>query len=544
MTDERPGSPARESNTVTTTSAPASLFSVIEGSAKRGVAARAVSSRPHGAEPAAFLILIDLVALVSAFLTAYAVTPDLKTRLLSGTALRGWMAMLSADPGGEFRPIGETSWVLLVMIFATLFCVQSAGGYRPLSTQSRTRLVLISLLAPLAGLATITLVLFAFRSTSWSRLFIFLFASLSVVELCGSRLLLRWYKVRRIASGFHARNVLLIGPLQVLEWLSTHVANNTPRSEYESIGYLSVSGPQPPVMYPSRDSGDSLVLPCLGAVGDLSTLLVHRPIHEVIAVHGGGGDWLRDVVDVCDYFRVTLRIVPEALLFGKLRDLQLMYHSDPLCLPEIVLSARHSDSTALFIKRLIDLVIAAVLLILLSPLMLLIAMAIKLTTPRLPVLYRWRVVGYNGRRFTGYKFSTMVEDAERRQAELMPRNQMQGPVFKMRDDPRVTPLGRFLRKYSLNELPQIWSVLKGDMSLVGPRPAFPHELERYELWHKRKLTVLPGITCLWQVRGRNRISRFDDWVRMDLEYIDNWSLWLDVKILVRTLWTVVRGSGS
>src|SRR5204863_1336856 len=128
---------------------------------------------------------------------------------------------------------------------------------------------------------------------------------------------------------------------------------------------------------------------------------------------------------------------------------------------------------------------------------------------------------------TGDKFTTMVANAERQRDELLARNKMHGPVFKLKDDPRVTSLGRVLRKYSLNELPQLWSVLKGDMSLVGPRPAFRHELDRYDFWHKRKLSIQPGITCLWQVRGRNRISNFDDWVNMDLEYIDNWSLWLD-----------------
>jgi lipopolysaccharide/colanic/teichoic acid biosynthesis glycosyltransferase len=126
----------------------------------------------------------------------------------------------------------------------------------------------------------------------------------------------------------------------------------------------------------------------------------------------------------------------------------------------------------------------------------------------------------------------------------MSRNEMTGPVFKITNDPRVTPLGRVLRKYSLNELPQLWSVFKGDMSLVGPRPAWPHELQRYELWLKRKLSVMPGITCLWQVRGRNRISNFDDWVRMDLEYIENWSLWLDCKLIALTAWAVIAGTGS
>src|SRR5207237_5003376 len=142
----------------------------------------------------------------------------------------------------------------------------------------------------------------------------------------------------------------------------------------------------------------------------------------------------------------------------------------------------------------------------LAPLFAIVAVAIKLTTPGLSVFYPWRVVGLKGRPFTGYKFTTMVADADDRKNALMHRNEMTGPVFKIKDDPRVTPLGRFLRKYSLNELPQLWSVLKGDMSLVGPRPAFPHELEGYGFWHKRKLSIRPGITCLWQVRGRNGIS--------------------------------------
>ena len=171
------------------------------------------------------------------------------------------------------------------------------------------------------------------------------------------------------------------------------------------------------------------------------------------------------------------------------------------------------------------------------------ALGIKLTTPGLPVFFPWRVVGYKGRMFTGYKFTTMVADADEKREELLPKNEMNGPAFKLRADPRVTPLGRVLRKYSLNELPQLWSVLKGDMSMVGPRPAFRHELDRYELWQKRKLCVKPGITCLWQVSGRNRISDFDEWVRLDLEYIDKWSLWLDVRILMRTVWAVFTGTG-
>jgi len=239
-----------------------------------------------------------------------------------------------------------------------------------------------------------------------------------------------------------------------------------------------------------------------------------------------------------------LRIIPQGLLFGKVRTLKTLYPFQLLHLPAVVLAPPHFDSDAIFFKRVFDILVSSLLLLLLSPLFLVVAILIKLSDRKAEVFYRWKVVGRNGVRFTGFKFTTIYADADERRKELMDKNEMSGPVFKIKDDPRITPLGRFLRKYSLNELPQLWSVLKGDMSLVGPRPAFPHELEGYGFWHKRKLSIRPGITCLWQVRGRNKISNFDDWVKMDLEYIDNWSLWLDFKILVRTAWAVVAGTGS
>ncbi len=191
------------------------------------------------------------------------------------------------------------------------------------------------------------------------------------------------------------------------------------------------------------------------------------------------------------------------------------------------------------VKRLLDVVLAALLLVVLSPLMLLIALLIRLTSGA-PVLYEWRVVGQGGRPFIGYKFRTMVVDADRRKHELLNRNEMSGgPVFKLKDDPRVTPIGKILRKYSLDELPQLWSVLKGDMSLVGPRPPLVSEYAQFEEWQKRKLAVKPGMTCLWQVRGKP--NDWHEWLRLDFEYIDHWSLWLDLKILFQTAWLVITG---
>lgn len=191
------------------------------------------------------------------------------------------------------------------------------------------------------------------------------------------------------------------------------------------------------------------------------------------------------------------------------------------------------------IKRLLDIVISASLLILLSPLMLLIALAIRLTSGA-PILFRWQVVGEKGHPFTGFKFRTMVVGADRIKEELLHLNEMNGgPVFKMKDDPRITPIGRFLRKYSLDELPQLWSVLKGDMSLVGPRPPLQYEYDKFTDWQKQKLAVKPGMTSLWQVKGKPQ--DFDEWVQLDLEYIERWSLWLDFKILLQTAIVVVTG---
>jgi len=194
-------------------------------------------------------------------------------------------------------------------------------------------------------------------------------------------------------------------------------------------------------------------------------------------------------------------------------------------------------------KRAFDVVVGTILLILATPLMLVIGLVIWICEGR-PVLYQWKVVGQHGRPFLSWKFRTMVPDADRRKQELLKHNEMQGPVFKMREDPRITPTGGFLRKYSLDELPQLWSVVLGDMSLVGPRPPLVTEYAKYESWQKRKMSVVPGLTCLWQVQGRADITDFNDWVRMDLQYIDNWSLTLDFKILFQTAAVVVRGKGA
>ena len=194
-------------------------------------------------------------------------------------------------------------------------------------------------------------------------------------------------------------------------------------------------------------------------------------------------------------------------------------------------------------KRIIDYIVSTILFYSLSPFILMIGSIIKVTSPG-PIFYRWKVAGKDGRYFTGYKLRSMYINADKIKQELVSKNEMSGPVFKMTDDPRVTPIGRFLRKYSIDEIPQLWSVINGDMALVGPRPPLQSEYEQFNDWQKKKLAVKPGITCIWQISGRNDIKDFDEWVRLDLKYIEKRNFQLDMMVLLNTLKCALKGTGK
>jgi len=197
----------------------------------------------------------------------------------------------------------------------------------------------------------------------------------------------------------------------------------------------------------------------------------------------------------------------------------------------------------LFMKRIIDIVGSIIALVFFSPFMIIAAIGILISDGR-PIFYPWKIIGYDKKEVKGWKFRTMIKDADKMKEDLMKYNEMEFPVFKMSDDPRIFPFGRLLRKWSIDESPQFFSVLIGRLSLVGPRPIGPHEISHLTSWQRRKMSVKPGITCLWQVSGRNKINNFDDWIKLDLEYIDNWSIWLDLKIILKTILTVIKGQGK
>jgi exopolysaccharide biosynthesis polyprenyl glycosylphosphotransferase len=210
--------------------------------------------------------------------------------------------------------------------------------------------------------------------------------------------------------------------------------------------------------------------------------------------------------------------------------------------PLLSLSTAPESELLLFFKRVGDVLISAFSLVFLSPLLAAVAAAIRISSPG-EVLFRQTRCGLGGRRFTLYKFRSMVNNAEQLRAELHQFNERDGPAFKISDDPRITSVGRVLRRFSLDELPQLWNILRGDMSFVGPRPAIPDEVEQYEPWQRRRLRMRPGLTCIWVLEGRSDVD-FHRWIQLDLAYIDNWSLWLDCKIFFRTIPIVISGRGA
>jgi exopolysaccharide biosynthesis polyprenyl glycosylphosphotransferase len=193
-------------------------------------------------------------------------------------------------------------------------------------------------------------------------------------------------------------------------------------------------------------------------------------------------------------------------------------------------------------KNITDRILAVVGIIIAAPIMMAATVAIKLTSPG-PVVFKQPRCGLNGRIFTLYKFRTMVQNAEEQKKDLMRFNEVRGAAFKMKNDPRITTVGKFLRKTSIDELPQLFNILKGEMSLVGPRPPLANEVSRYDRWQRRKLSMKPGLTCLWQISGRSDVS-FEEWMKLDLQYIDNWSFWKDAEILARTVPAIIKGTGA
>jgi exopolysaccharide biosynthesis polyprenyl glycosylphosphotransferase len=491
-------------------------------------------ARPRRARSRAapWLVAAEAVAVVASFYLAWRLVPVYRRWLVPGEQADA--ETLSAD-----------AWLLLLVLPVWLGLGWALGllartGRRP----SWRELARGALRVAGWGVALLAVLIVAAKLVAVSRLVLFGFVALYVPASTAARGLALALERRRRRHPEKVERVVVIGTRE----RAREFIRRARAWADEEGGAVELVGCLDPEPAPEGGAVEGLArLGELGATGDFERVLFNRAVDAVVVAMP-----LEQVPRAAELVGAAVAL---GLRVAVLPDYGLHRLGAPAGLPEPAYEEYLGAPAALFsdvdwspayrlAKRGMDVAVSGALLVLLAPVLAAIALAIRLASPDGPVLYRWRVLGRNRRPVESYKFRTMVADADRQKPGLAAANQMRGPVFKMRADPRVTPLGRWLRRASLDELPQLWSVLKGDLSLVGPRPPFPAEAARYEFWQRRKLAVKPGITCLWQVNGRGEIADFDHWARLDLEYIRKASLGLDCWILLKTIPAVLRGRGA
>lgn len=360
------------------------------------------------------------------------------------------------------------------------------------------------------------------------------FAAVTVIGIF-SRLFLRVLLLSARKSGYNYRYLLVIGANQRACEVASKIDSKAELG-YKIIGFVAETD-EAMEDWQLRNRSNRKVL---GVLSDLREILTQERVDEVIVclpVDARFSDITRIVQHARD-LGIVVRLMPDFADGTLLRNLHVEEFEDEY----VVTLFREQMLIQLLLKRVIDTALSLAVLIVLFPVMALVALLIKITSPG-PVLFVQNRVGMNQRQFKLYKFRSMVVDAEERKKELAHLNERDGPAFKIENDPRITRIGRFIRKTSIDELPQLFNVLSGEMSLVGPRPPLPDEVKKYEWLFRKRLSVKPGITCIWQISGRNNVS-FDRWMQMDHEYVENWSLMLDLKILLKTVPAVLLSRGA
>lgn len=444
--------------------------------------------------------------------TLFAIAFGLAYTLRANPNVIAWLRLEPASPFANF------AWLYLVLIPASPLVLESQGFYDHPPLCSRR-----AILWPLfKGCVLITvglmLTVYVFHLVVARGIFI-LFGCIGFCMLYAKEELIRLWLKSKLAQLQYKRRFILVGTEREIARMRKELKEQTDQS-VEIVADLNL-----------------LETP----VQQIVSMLHHYSVYGVIlSAKHTYFEQVEYVIRACELEGVEVWLIADFFA----TQISRTSFDELLDRPLLVFRTTPEASWQSVIKHVMDLVGAFILLIVLLPLFLLIAIAIKLTSPG-PVFFQQQRSGQNGAPFTLYKFRTMITNAEQLKHELAALNEMSGPVFKVTNDPRITRIGKWLRRYSLDELPQLFNVLRGEMSLVGPRPLPVDEVKRFsDLAHRRRLSVKPGITCLWQISGRNQIKDFKDWVRLDLEYIDNWSLWLDLSILLRTIPAVFAATGA
>jgi len=419
-------------------------------------------------------------------------------------------------------------WFYLVALPVILLFFSSNTRWKPVYQWRDLPEQVLIVLEQLAVIAfTIGFTSFMFK-LDVSRSLIMAYLAILFTFMAGVRLaMLAFFRVHGARNG--QRHIVIVGNDAKIKEIGEKIAS------YADLGF-SVSGYVTDL--PAGERPADLVV--LGSTNDFQRILETQVVDEVVCIGSERKDLeiFEKIAPLCEeqgiVTRLSLDFFPRSISRTSLDFIEDQ--------PFLAFSPVPQQVLGLMVKRFLDILGGLVGLVLSLPLFIVVPVRIKLTS-RGPVVYRQKRCGLYGRHFTIYKFRSMVDGAEDILWEIKHLSEMNGPVFKMRHDPRVTPLGRFLRKTSIDELPQFYNVLRGDMSLVGPRAPLPEEVSEYTRWQRRRLSVKPGLTCLWQIAGRNEID-FHEWMKLDLKYIDNWSLWLDLKILLLTVPTVLLCRGA
>ena len=429
----------------------------------------------------------------------------------------------------DIRAVNEVKNSVIIIALLWFIIIDQYGLGRIMRVSRYHTVVKYYIKAVLTGVALLFAIniLLEYKSLSYGRLVYFSLLNITVLSLHKNMLYAIMRFLRR--KGYNKRQILLIADKEALDYIDHLI--HTKDWGYQIWGIMTDSH-----RVRKKYEGNYIIIPI---TSEINPLLDKNPIDEVIYCRSWFNQAeLQHFISACSEIGVGFYHQPNVVEIQKVRSrLTILNH-----LPFISYKNIPDNYLALKIKGAVDFIFSLCMLITIFPVFILIALAIKLNDGG-PILFKQERVGLNGRHFLCLKFRTMVVNAEALKAQLMGQNEQEGPVFKITMDPRVTRVGRFLRKTSLDELPQFINVLRGDMSIVGPRPPIPSEVEQYERWQNRRLSMRPGITCLWQVSGRNNIS-FNEWMKLDMEYIDNWSLKLDLLLMLRTIKVILVGNGK
>jgi exopolysaccharide biosynthesis polyprenyl glycosylphosphotransferase len=419
-------------------------------------------------------------------------------------------------------PLYVLSWIIFLWQF---------GIYNSFRLKKINELIFKIFQAMVCAFLTITALIYLFKIEGISRLLIVLIQLLSFSFLSLKTIfILRFFHYIR-KKGYDTQNILVLGT-------GKRVRDFLKKIKLHKEWGINVLG-----LVDTDESRWRNVMEgykVLETLGDVKKIIHTHAVDSIVCFIPA--KWLKDIeplVEFCEIEGVNINVAVD------LYDLKFFRPQiiDFVGFPLVSYQRKIPPTFWLGMKRAFDIVVSLTILLLSFPLLVVISVLIKLTSKG-PVFFKQERYGLNGRVFYLYKFRTMVENA----AELLPilqeKNEMQGPAFKIENDPRVTKIGKFLRKFSIDEFPQFCNILKGDMSIVGPRPPIVKEVTEYDDWQRRRLRVRPGLTCLWQISGRNKIKDFNHWVKLDLDYIDNWSIWLDLKIFLKTIPVVISGNGA